>query len=157
MIQGTLENFIKIFKDHAEADTDLQYFAYGEVFLVEERMQSDPDFAVPLLWLDEPEILPDRNRTNLYINKFNTAVWLIVQLEATADYVLIEETYAAAHAKLDKVVAMLYKLERERAIVDFKIGKEEAISRAFVRTGTLIGWRAELSLSLQTTTIHHVS
>lgn len=157
MIQGTLENFIKIFKDHAEADTDLQYFAYGEVFLVEERMQSDPDFAVPLLWLDEPEISPDRNRTNLYINKFNTAVWLIVQLEATADYVLIEETYAAAHAKLDKVVAMLYKLERERAIVEFKIGKEEAISRAFVRTGTLIGWRAELSLSLQTTTIHHVS
>jgi hypothetical protein len=157
MIQGTLENFIKIFKDHAEAETDLQYFAYGEVFLVEERMQSDPDFAVPLLWLDEPEISPDRNRTNLYINKFNTAVWLIVQLEATADYVAIEETYAAAHAKLDKVVAMLYKLERERAIVEFKIGKEEAISRAFVRTGTLIGWRAELSLSLQTTTIHHVS
>jgi hypothetical protein len=157
MIQGTLENFIKIFKDHAEADTDLQYFAYGEVFLVEERMQSDPDFAVPLLWLDEPEISPDRNRTNLYINKFNTAVWLIVQLDATADYVAIEETYAAAHAKLDKVVAMLYKLERERAIVEFKIGKEEAISRAFVRTGTLIGWRAELSLSLQTTTIHHVS
>jgi hypothetical protein len=157
MILGTLENFIKIFKDHAECDTDLQYFAYGEVFLVEERMQSDPDFALPLLWLDEPEISPDRNRTNLYINKFSTAVWLIVQLDATADYVAIEETYAAAHAKLDKVVAMLYKLERERAIVEFKIGKEEAISRAFVRTGTLIGWRAELSLSLQTTTIHHVS
>jgi hypothetical protein len=36
MIQGTLQNFIKIFKDHAEADTDLQYFAYGEVFLVED-------------------------------------------------------------------------------------------------------------------------
>jgi hypothetical protein len=157
MIQGKIEYFFKIFKDHAEADTDLQYFAYGEVFLVEERMQSDPDFAVPLLWLDEPEISPDRNRTNLYINKFSTAVWLIVQLDATADYVAIEETYAAAHAKLDKVVAMLYKLERERAIVEFKIGKEEAISRAFVRTGTLIGWRAELQLSLQTTTIHHVS
>jgi hypothetical protein len=155
MIQGTLQNFIKIFKDHADADEELQYFAYGEVFLVEERMQSDPNFALPLLWLDEPEISPARNRTNLYINQFSTAVWLIVQLDSTADYEGIEETYAAAHAQLDKVVAMLYKLEREREIVEFKIGKEEAISRAFVRTSNLIGWRAELQLSLQTTTIHH--
>lgn len=158
MIQGTLQNFIAIFKDHVTADADLKYFAYGEVFEVEKRIQSDAaNFDTPLLWLDEPEVTPNRNRTNLYSNSFTSAVWLIVSLPSAHDYETIESGYSEAHALLDRVVAMLYRLQRERVLVDFKIGKEEAISRKFVRTGNLIGWRMEVSISLETTLIHHIN
>ena len=156
MTLGTLQNFIQIFKDHQQASTELKYFAYGEIFRIEERMQSDiQNFDVPLLWLDEPEIAPNRNGTNLYTNRFQSAIWLITRLPQPTSYEDIEAAYAYAHAQLDAVVAMLYRLHRDRQILSFKVIKEEAISRNLVRTQDLVGWRAEFSIEMQTTTIHH--
>ena len=79
-MQGTLQNYIAIFKQHVAVDQDLLFFAYGEIFEINNRLKSDRDFKIPMLWLDEPVIVPNRNSTNLYTNTFNSAYWVIVKL-----------------------------------------------------------------------------
>lgn len=156
-MQGTLSNFISIFKDHVVADTELQYFAYGEIFEINARLMSDKmNFKTPLLWLDEPMVVPDRNRQNLYTNTFHSAYWIVVKLPNAPSFDDIENAYTDAHTKAERVVAMLYKLQRGAGIRDFKIGKEEAISRKLVQSGNLVGWRTEFQIQLETTLIHHV-
>ncbi|PMD97667.1 hypothetical protein BWI97_08645 [Siphonobacter sp. BAB-5405] len=146
MISGDLVSYINYFKFWADAHPDVNFFTFGSVEKGATYAVSQPGFAYPFVWLEQPIIQSLDNDASHFNEIYHTGITVLIHADLD-DFDAQIQAYAKSLQILHSLQAKMKK-DRKRGELNFDWNqiKKEAVNQLWMDSH--YGWRMEIPLEL---------